>query len=317
MDDQSKQEEAQEDASAELHCENCSFVLQDRFCSHCGQDSRPFQRSLGSILIRFGLGFFDLDGKVLRSIFPLLTSPGKLTIEFLNGKRRSQVNPFQLYAFFSFLFFLTAFHGTSDIPTGSSLDREGDTTRISAQIQKACVEVFKEYGSKSLVLEYDSIQNSLPEQQRHAGPVRYFRRTMRGFADKLRKDPFVVVNLFNNMKANIPNSMILLLPFFALMLKMLYMRRHFFYIDHLVFSIHIFCFYFIAGMVSILFGMFDLILPIFFLVSTFYTLIAMKRIYRQSWVKTILKFIVSTVGFSLICFLALMMNFFVSIFFQL
>lgn len=317
MDNQSAIPEIPEKNLPGSNCENCGFPVQERFCSQCGQDSRPFQRSLGKILMAAADGFFDFDGRVVRSFIPLLTSPGKLTQEFLEGKRRSQVNPFQLYAFFSFLFFLTAFHSTSDNSTGTYLKLEGDTTHISAQIQRAGEEVFKEYGSRSLVLEYDSIQNSLPEKQRQVGPVRYFRRTMRGFADKMRRDPHVVLDLLNNMTANIPNSMILLLPFFALMLKILYARRPYFYIEHLVFSIHIFCFYFIAGMGSILFGMFDLVLPVFFLVSTFYTLIAMKRIYRQSWVKTILKFIVSTVGFSLICSLALMMNFFISIFFQL
>lgn len=322
MDDLQEREAQKEKTPDRQQCLNCGKDLTGRFCSYCGQDSRPFQRSLGSILSGAAEGLFDVDGKVLRSILPLLISPGKLTLDYLKGKRRTQVNPFQLYAFFSFLFFLTAFSGTNDgglSYTGSSSAAEGDTSRFSAQIQRATREVFRENKIKGLIFEYDSLQNKMPEEERDTGPVKYFRRKMRAFGDKLSIDEQFVLDLFSNMKSNVPNSMILLLPFFALILKLLYIRKPFFYIDHLVFSIHLFCFFFVLGMLNLFFEWIwrDALWPVFLLILPLYPVIAMKRIYGQSWLVTSLKFSFSIAGFSFIALIALLLNFFVTVFFQL
>ncbi len=321
MDDLQNQQVQKENPPDGQQCLNCGKDLRGRFCSHCGQDSRPFQRSLGSILSGAAEGLFDVDGKVLRSILPLLISPGKLTLDYLKGKRRTQVNPFQLYAFFSFLFFLTAFSSTNEVSlsSGSVSGAESDTSLFSVQVQRATREVFRENKIKGLIFEYDSIQNKMPEEQRDTGPVKYFRRKMRAFGDKLSMDEHIVFDLFSNMKSNVPNSMILLLPFFALILKLLYIRKPFFYIDHLVFSIHLFCFFFVLGMLNLFFEWIwpDALWPVFLLILPLYPVIAMKRIYGQSWLLTSLKFSFSIAGFSIIAIIALLLNFLVTVFFQL
>jgi hypothetical protein len=164
-----------------ISCLNCGAQITDRFCSHCGQDKNEFQKSIWQILVGFAASLFDLDGKIPSSFVPLLFKPGKLTLEFLEGKRKSQINPFQLYAFFSFIFFLTAFYlpnftekGNSKFETnvkfnptksveGSLKTEDQPDSSFGSQVQKVCHEAVIEFGPKGLVHHYDSVQRGLPE----------------------------------------------------------------------------------------------------------------------------------------------------------
>ena len=92
----------------------------------------------------------------------------------------------------------------------------------------------------------------------------------------------------------VPTVMFLLLPLFALLLKALYARRGWYYAEHLVFGLHTHAFAFVvftavAGLASIGSGWagalslgLTLLIPIYFVV-------AQKRVYGQSWRKTLAK----------------------------
>ena len=94
---------------------------------------------------------------------------------------------------------------------------------------------------------------------------------------------------------NIPKMLFFLLPLFALILKLLYIRREqFFYVDHAVLSLHYFSFIFLMLVFSnyILDNIFGTaVFTQFAVVWIFvYLLVAMKKLYGQSWRKTILKY---------------------------
>ena len=94
---------------------------------------------------------------------------------------------------------------------------------------------------------------------------------------------------------NIPKMLFFLLPVFALLLKLLYIRhKQFYYVDHAILSLHYFSLIFLLLIVS------QYILDAIFGISTFtalatlwiflYLLLAMKKLYGQSWKKTIVKY---------------------------
>ncbi len=89
-------------------CRNCRTTLVDRYCPHCGQKDvdleRPILRLLGDVLGET----FELDGRVARTLRALFFSPGRLTAEFLAGRRQRYTPPFRLYLGLSLLFFLVA-----------------------------------------------------------------------------------------------------------------------------------------------------------------------------------------------------------------
>jgi len=106
-----------------------------------------------------------------------------------------------------------------------------------------------------------------------------------------------------NFLHNIPKTLFVLLPLFALLLKLLYVRhKQFFYVDHAVLSLHYFSFVFLLLVLS------NYVLDNIFGTSFFiklaiawmfvYLLLAMKRLYGQSWPKTVVKYVALLVLFS-------------------
>jgi hypothetical protein len=106
---------------------------------------------------------------------------------------------------------------------------------------------------------------------------------------------------------NFSKILFYLLPIFALLLKLLYVRKDFYYSEHLVFSIYYYNFFYLAATLFLLVkyipvvgGWLDAVIVIWIII---YLPIAMKRMYLQSWGKTILKYSVFFFLFSV--FLAL------------
>jgi len=92
----------------------------------------------------------------------------------------------------------------------------------------------------------------------------------------------------------------LLLPIFAVFLKLVYIRRKQNYMRHLIFSIHIHSFIFllltlIVGLYMVYKGNLRLLTTVLFLFIPVYFIIALKKFYGQSFGKVFLKFL--TVSF--------------------
>jgi hypothetical protein len=85
-----------------------------------------------------------------------------------------------------------------------------------------------------------------------------------------------------------PHMVFLLLPVFALLLKLLYIRRDRLYAEHFVFALHVHAFVFVVFIVMFIlpWEWFDRILLLW--IAT-YVWLALKRVYRQGWVRTTLK----------------------------
>ena len=98
------------------------------------------------------------------------------------------------------------------------------------------------------------------------------------------------------MVHNIPKVFFILLPFFALLLKLAYIRRPFLYIDHIIFCLHFHSVLFIGmGLVKIIMNQLPnksadgLIFLLLILGLTIYLFLALKYVYL-SWIwKTMLK----------------------------
>lgn len=91
-----------------------------------------------------------------------------------------------------------------------------------------------------------------------------------------------------------------LIPVIALLFKLFYIRHKHYYVEHLVFNFHIhaFLFFFIAFFILVQPLLNDTISTIFIIVSLIYLPIAMKRYYKQSWGKTLLKLFLLTIAYS-------------------
>lgn len=89
---------------------------------------------------------------------------------------------------------------------------------------------------------------------------------------------------------------VLMMPALALLLKMLYIRRRRYYVEHLVFSFHYHAFAFLLASVLLLIGfqaeedIDGKLTSVFVIAVLVYLYKAMRRFYLQGWFKTFLKF---------------------------
>lgn len=91
-----------------LECLNCGqpFIGSENFCSNCGQKNTTKKLNLGTFFNNLFAGFLSYDSRFWRTFIPLLTKPGKVSKDYISGKRVRFVNPFQLYLNVSIVFFL-------------------------------------------------------------------------------------------------------------------------------------------------------------------------------------------------------------------
>jgi hypothetical protein len=90
-------------------CLNCKATLSGQYCGNCGQRARSRLISIWE-LIRDAFGdLFELDSRVWRTLIPLVARPGKLTRDYLEGRRVRFMPPFRTYLVLSIFFFLVAF----------------------------------------------------------------------------------------------------------------------------------------------------------------------------------------------------------------
>jgi hypothetical protein len=87
-------------------CLNCGAEVTSRFCGECGQENEPPTPGFRSVLADLWQEFLQVDGKILKTLWYLLSRPGFLSAEYVAGKRITYVSPFKLYFWTTALFVL-------------------------------------------------------------------------------------------------------------------------------------------------------------------------------------------------------------------
>lgn len=88
-----------------IHCKNCEHTFEGKFCPNCGQSVFEYQRPFRFLLADFTGNLFAFDTRFWKSLKALTIKPGRLTKDFIQGKRARYMPPFRFYIFVSFLFF--------------------------------------------------------------------------------------------------------------------------------------------------------------------------------------------------------------------
>jgi Protein of unknown function (DUF3667). len=89
-------------------CLNCNTELkpEDNYCPNCGQKNTTHIIPVKHIIVETFEDFFHFDTKLWNTIKITFSRPGKITADYLEGKRARYVPPVKLYIFISFVFFL-------------------------------------------------------------------------------------------------------------------------------------------------------------------------------------------------------------------
>ncbi|MCR9289912.1 DUF3667 domain-containing protein [Saprospiraceae bacterium] len=96
---------------------------------------------------------------------------------------------------------------------------------------------------------------------------------------------------------NVSWMVFFMMPVFGLVLKLLYLRKNYYYVEHLIFSFHTHCFAFLLYIIMILFGHYapGWIIGGGFVVLAIYLFNALKAVYKQSNFITMIKYIIMSV----------------------
>ena len=92
------------------------------------------------------------------------------------------------------------------------------------------------------------------------------------------------------VERNAPTAAFLMLPLFAFILKLLYVFRKRYYVEHFVFSLHVHSFAFLLFTAALLIDSEWFTTGALIWLGV-YILLAMRRVYRQRWLMTVVKFV--------------------------
>ena len=90
-------------------CANCGGEVYDRYCTSCSQLATDFHRPFWDLILTSLGDTFAFDSRLWRSLPMLMLRPGRMTRNYLEGKRARYVPPFRMFLIGSVLFFLTIF----------------------------------------------------------------------------------------------------------------------------------------------------------------------------------------------------------------
>lgn len=131
------------------NCLNCGTALSGQYCGNCGQRSRSRLISIWELLRDAFGDLLEFDSRVWRTLIPLITRPGKLTRDYLEGRRARYMPPFRTYLVLSIVFFLVAFFDPRqelgilfepEVPAAQLIeegDQRSDDTRREALVEQA------------------------------------------------------------------------------------------------------------------------------------------------------------------------------------
>ena len=354
-------------------CLNCAVPLEGSYCHNCGQPNRHFIRFFPRVLWDMINEALDFDSRIFRTLIPLLFMPGRLSMEYIAGRRARYVNPLRLYVFLSVIFFISIslFTDTSD---GIQVQSNNGVNSRSRTVDEATVTeqynilaTLKEKQAQGFPIDDEAIaeveaaikeiENPEPEDDSKplgldrtdgefdiklengklwnvkTNPIKFAGVFSEETTDELniflmnlvekldhaiKNDSSVLVEEFLNA---IPQLMFILLPLFALLLKITYVFKKRYYMEHLIVALHSHCFIFFSLLLIILFNaLSDSLVETLWLIDTLNWIviilaiwiplniyITQKKIYAQGYILTTAKFIFVGVSYwALLTFTAAM-----------
>ncbi len=327
-------------------CLNCEHPLDvsDKYCPNCGQLNSTKKLSFTDFSREFFGNFFAYDSRFRRTLSAMIFHPGKISKDYIQGKREHYANPFRFYLSVSIIFFIIwSFSNNMDDLKNLNSSNLTDSQELSPEElerlrttlnqvpsteiaplnidslllkqQENSKKTYKDFYFSQEKLDslsfttafqkqlglYDQFQKETAisdatialDSLRHS-TSRYNRWVYKKVVDwnTILKNPEIFTGYFIN---KLPLIIFFYLPVFALFIWLLYCRRPFNYMEHLVFTFHVQTIFFVLmGIALILDYIFnwESASGILILLFLFYLYKALKNFYGQGRFKTLVKFVI-------------------------
>ena len=229
--------------------------------------------------------YLHYDSKFFRGLLPLFTKPGYLTRQYLEGKRVSNIHPLRLFFFCTIFMVLVSnlyYHKFEDSIRQEIITQE----KVSADSTQGA-------GLKSGD-KIGPLTATSPRKQQFGIRITTSDDGKDGekTPDQMMQDARAgLAEFFHNLKY----ISFFLLPVYAFIFKLFYVRRKTYYVDHLIYTIHLQSFVYI--LVSVVLAWLLWVTPGWrgytsaplITVICAYVAISLRHVHEQSWWKSILK----------------------------
>ena len=339
------------------NCLNCNIAVKGRFCHRCGQENIEPKETVWHLISHFFQDITHFDGKFFSSLQYLITKPGFLSTEYMIGRRARYINPIRMYIFTSAFFFLIffSFFKINNNPA-VTFDMNGKTYAEIEALDSTAFSVFtkdenKKEGKPAIPMSRDEFKRYFDSSSHYV----HFQITPGDYTSKAQYDSVLrsgkkkhnwferqliyrnielnekfkgrvgeLLSVFSNsLLHSLPQMLFFLLPMFAGILKLLYIRRrNYYYVNHGIFSLHFYIFSFITMLVvfglsklnsTLHWGFIKFIEGLLSFGTFFYLYKAMRIFYKQRRAKTVIKFFI----LCFLLFIIIMILFIVFFFFSL
>ncbi len=182
-------------------CTNCDHPLDmsDRYCPNCSQANSTKKLTLKDFFDEFFSSLISYDSRLLKTLSALLTKPGKITHDYISGKRVSYTNPFRFLLSLAIVYFLminfsedfTSLDQTGTVQQGNFLGKEGlISISTKAQNDESLSTIIDSLQIQKSIQEQDSILLSNPSENfkaldnesffiRFMGKIEFFGSTLK------------------------------------------------------------------------------------------------------------------------------------------
>lgn len=306
-------------------CPNCEEEFDNNFdfCPYCGQKNKDIDLHFKHFIHDLLSGAFNINSKFLQTFKLLILHPGRITKEFLAGKRTKYLPPVRIYLIVSLVYFtLLSFFSTDMVKisedekqltlsesyaAGDSADASDNLNSVNVDsLSQQEVESNKRDDNSFLVTinNLDALNDSVIDSLGSEGSIeKGLDKTLKRLKTKEGRKAFT--DLFRKFTSF---GMFVLMPLTAFIFFLMFYKGTY-YIQHLVFVLHL------QSLMYILFVVFNLVELLIdntfisilnYLVFLFLLVIWIKKFYLVSWGRSIWKSIIFLFfyGFTFLLFLA-------------
>jgi Protein of unknown function (DUF3667) len=263
-------------------CKNCDAELLGRFCVNCSQAADVHVPTTKELVHELLEGVTHSDSRLWRTLTTLWFKPGKLTQEFVAGRRVAYLPPFRLYLVLSVILFLLSSFVSVNVQV-MSLNQALQPDRPAAGAPAAAVQP----------AERCEDANFPP----HPAWNPRIRRTCEALRDDKNG------NWVHLVIATLPKAMFIFLPLIAFLNMLLYWRPRYRYAEQLLFFVHLQAFYFSVAILLLLInmaadswpkvaGFAGSLTTILGWTMAVYSLLALRRVFHLSWPGALFKGVV-------------------------
>jgi hypothetical protein len=268
------------------NCLDCGAAVSAHFCPVCGQETRLHVPSAREFLHEFVGHYVALEGKLWKTLGLLLFRPGRLTAEYIAGRRARYVQPLRLYLTLSILFFALLKYGPADIELKDNA--AAGKAAVSSMAKVVATPARGNTAAPSAAIPDDSADGFHLETGIGEFNPAWEARLKQIEAMPAAERKKLIKNIFFSY---VPYAMFCMMPLFALYLKLLYLGSGRRYGEHLLFALHS------NAVAFALFGLirlagWDWLRYALVIWLALYLPVAMRRVYGGGWLATGLRWVV-------------------------